>query len=401
MKKWISICMIAILLCSTGCQKNSIKKSKGAGEEFILGQDDQPNFLSTSLAGVETENGYFLLSWILEYFDWKTKEVVPVCNKSECTHTRKDTECSAFNCSMSDEIMYYDNHIYYNNLECTKENALALNLYRMKLDGTEKEKLYDLYVLSNQEQSKVDLLGDMAVHRGYIYYVIQDYDESTKQKISRICRRKLQKDAKAEVIHERKGNDTSCAMGRGYGNGVYFVAYHNEENSETVVEELYKYDIQNETEEKLVSVQEENGLQSLYGYTVMDGDLYYKENDKVMRKEQNTGKETEILDVTEWKTEDTAGTWWLYSDREYLYLDNSEDKKLVVLDTAGKKVDEIIYGNSGTSTISYQGADDKCLFFSIEEENMKVVYYDKKQLGKGTFEVQELFERNGYGELVK
>ena len=80
-KRYILINCFLILILLTGCQKNISNEKENKilkGEEFILGQDDQPNFLSSNIAFSTSEDGYYILDWKLEYFDWKSKSVVPV-----------------------------------------------------------------------------------------------------------------------------------------------------------------------------------------------------------------------------------------------------------------------------------------------------------------------------------
>ena len=71
----------------------------------------------------------------------------------------------------------------------------------------------------------------------------------------------------------------------------------------------------------------DNNYSTLTGYTVVNGNLYYKYNDEVIRRDSKTGEETVIFDIAKEKEEDkeTADVWWLYGDGEYLYLDNYND----------------------------------------------------------------------------
>ena len=391
-------CFLMLILL-TGCQKqetSSIKTEvKSMGEDFILGQDDQPNFLSSNIAFSTSEDGYYILDWKLEYFDWKSKSVVPVCNKTDCDHSDAQ-KCSAYACRGANEILYYEDNIYYARSSYAEEGVMGVTLYRIKKDGTQEEKMYDLYLLSEKKANEIGFTSDMAIHRGYIYYEEVDYDLEKKQRISRLCRRKLEKKAEKEVLQEVQGDDAACSMVRGYGDAVYFVVSHMSEDNETKTEDLCKYDIVSEKSEIVKEFLYENGNNTLFGYTVINGNIYYKEKEKIVWKEKETGKEYTWFDMKEQK-QDKIENCWLYGDREYLYLEgigaleDEREKALFVLDTDGKLVDKIPYGKKNVEQIDYHGADDNGLFFSWQEnDKMTIAYYDKEQLGKGTFETKEL-----------
>ena len=147
----------------------------------------------------------------------------------------------------------------------------------------------------------------------------------------------------------------------------------------------------------------DNNYSTLTGYTVVNGNLYYKYNDEVIRRDSKTGEETVIFDIAKEKEEDkeTADVWWLYGDGEYLYLDNYNDNKkkqletLLVLNTEGEKIDKLPYGGR------FYGADEKYIYFDIPGDDI-VAYYDKTQLGKGTFETKSLLtEDSETGNVIE
>ena len=416
MKQWISICLIVILLCTTGCQKKKISSQKmqaePMGEEFILGQDDQPNYNSSSICPIAIEDGYYIQMDRMEYLDWKSKEIVPVCNKAECEHKPLEN-CNAYNNFSGDTYMYYGGYMYCIDTLVKKDGSQGQALCRIKKDGTDKEKLYDMFALSEDAADDGIALLD-CIHRGYIYYAVERLDTETEKTTATVYRRKLEKNASAEKVFEKTAYAMEIAMIKGYGDAVYFTTYgYKEKSYQDGKEILYKYDIVSGEIEECKKFDYENGESDFRGYTVIDGDLYYKENDQVIYCNQKTGEETVIFDVdkqqTTKDTKEQLSNCWLFSDRTYLYLNNEndmnakeEDKKLIVLDTKGNTVDEIRFSNKDWELATFYGGDDKCLFFSWAEENKQVfAYYDKEQLGKGTFETKALLEKDNETLEVK
>ena len=192
-KTWLAIVMILILISSTGCQQNIGKKN--LGDKFVVGQDDQPNILTGDSGLASSKEGTYIMDCgKLDYFDYKTQSIVPVCNKTECDHNDR-MSCNAYCCGDANEIWYYDDSIYFVGSDYTKEMAEGLSLYRVKKDGTGKEKLYDLYLLSEDVAGEMSAVIDVAIHRGYVYYDEVDYDKEKKEDITRLCRKKLKKNA--------------------------------------------------------------------------------------------------------------------------------------------------------------------------------------------------------------
>ena len=99
LKRILCTSMCIVLLLLAGCQKNeTVKKDKQttAGKnDFVLGQDDQSNLNMSGTPCLQREDGYLLgISNLLEYFDWKTKKVVPFCNRADCSH-ELGSDCTA------------------------------------------------------------------------------------------------------------------------------------------------------------------------------------------------------------------------------------------------------------------------------------------------------------------
>ena len=104
------------------------------------------------------ENGYYMIKDLehIMYFDYATQKEVYLCNKPNCKH--EDESCSSYlNIAEVNEIFYYDQHLYLVNAQ-EASNVVSINdagttsmasdngnpstVYRMDLDGTNREKLF-------------------------------------------------------------------------------------------------------------------------------------------------------------------------------------------------------------------------------------------------------------------
>lgn len=89
------------------------------------------------------------------YFDYKTQKEVYLCNKPNCKH--EDASCSSYlDIGELNELFYYDSHLYLVNSQAagnivvmnfdgstsSAEEGTPTTVYRMNLDGTDKQKLF-------------------------------------------------------------------------------------------------------------------------------------------------------------------------------------------------------------------------------------------------------------------
>lgn len=105
------------------------------------------------------ENGYFYIKddHNIMFFDYDTQKEVYLCNKPNCKH--EDNTCSSYlEIGESNELFYYDHHLYLINAQASgsimsitghgddmvseDQNGTPSTVYRMNLDGTNKEKLF-------------------------------------------------------------------------------------------------------------------------------------------------------------------------------------------------------------------------------------------------------------------
>ena len=182
------ICMIFLLLCLAGCKAEKGEKSKaGKGADIGTEQTEGANqegddkdggknngkdntksnkssaYDDLTMLNSNRENycdtGYYFLeedeAQRIKYIDYETKQEIYLCNKPNCKHDNE--ECSAY-IEDDSELYVYQDSIYLVSssgdrfvmstgeddmpiMDTSKEAAV---IYRMNLDGTEKEKIFEM-----------------------------------------------------------------------------------------------------------------------------------------------------------------------------------------------------------------------------------------------------------------
>ena len=224
MKKLFSMGIVLSLLLAllTGCQ--SPGPEQDLGDKFILGEDNQYYFYLSGAQGTplaESEDCYYFMRngrYICSK-NKETGEVVPLCNKPDCTHDENEmnsdgsSNCNAF-LGSEDTLDYYHGKIYLEGGDS--------KIYEVDSSGTTRKEL-----LSLKEN-----LSFMMVHRGYLYLSFTDYqmkeEDCSKERIKnmsyRVERYRLdQWDGKPEIVYEKKGEWGQINAMFAYRSRAYFI----------------------------------------------------------------------------------------------------------------------------------------------------------------------------------
>ncbi|MBR6007042.1 MAG: DUF5050 domain-containing protein [Clostridia bacterium] len=124
----------------------------------------------------ETEDAYYFIrsgNPFLYCCDKASGESGVLCGKPECIHDQNGDNSNCSGC-ISAQIMslsFYKGKLYYVGLSGDHVSARNLALYRMDPDGTDREKLADLYC-----DSYSLIFLQTFVHRGWLYAVSTDQD---------------------------------------------------------------------------------------------------------------------------------------------------------------------------------------------------------------------------------
>jgi hypothetical protein len=201
--------------------------------------------LSASLPSIaESEHGYYFFSGennsFLYYMDKETLKPTVLCNKPDCLHSdepdgNKRANCNAYFFSCNN-LIYYNKNLYAIG-DDTKSFSTYL-LYQISLDGTSRKVIYKFN----------DVVQRLIIHRGYIYYAIDDFgtisgNEYSTESTCRIYRINIDKIGDGpELVFEGKGIGGIVGYMAGYRNNIYFIYLKYADSTlETMNSYLYKY----------------------------------------------------------------------------------------------------------------------------------------------------------------
>ena len=398
MKKRIIICSIlAVSLLITGCQsKEKVKNSTSTkitmsdSDDYIMEEDACHNFNEYASSIVPEEKGYYyIMNQKLCYYDKSIDKCVYVCSKVDCEHETGNQNCDANIDGFHNCMYHYKDNLYFIQTTSDQNGNFALEMVRVSEDGSERESLYSFLNYVGGE----GLNYNNYIHRGYLYYTVNNEDAGKKEKAT-IYRRALEKDAVEEVYYETEGYGTRLDSFKAYGNELYFVENgFREADEQDAYFSLVKSNIHTKESSTIMDY--------FYGdYERVGENWYYLDlkTDKLICATEQ-GERTEVCDV-----ETVFGTncdTYLQTDGTNLYLytvktseENEEiERSLKIIDTNGKElcvlngVDEFI------------GADDEYLFFekTVDEYSEEVgqevcvdhmYYYKKSDIGSGDYSLR-------------
>ena len=384
----IIICFIAsILLSSCGRQQNAMDTDK-----YLPGQDMQYFSVSDTYKTAsiqETDTGcYVYHNGFIYVYDREQGIIEPLCQKTNCLHDRetdrnKRTECNAYLDNIQENagsvsLMLYKDHIYafYESNDTEPEIHFPGTLVRIATDGSSKD------ILLKADSPDIPML-----HRGYIYYYTQNYQVEEASGIvgeASICRINIESgNAKPEVIFTAPKEVNGYGFLRGYGNHIYFTLhYKNEEGHPST----YVFDLKSKEASEL--------KESLSGYPAWFKERLY------MREflfEEDYNFETPVYRLNwdgsskETVMEKMPQGYAVYSDEEYLYLDNQflcelygTKRQVLVYNEKLEQVDEFTYPGTVDTRITppIGGEKYQYLMYNDEETSEWGLYiWDKSVIG--------------------
>ncbi|MBQ7063960.1 MAG: hypothetical protein IJM90_03620 [Firmicutes bacterium] len=166
-KRWInkgmrqSIMIICIILLCTvlfGCTRPVSLEELFKSEEYLSEYDMPPEYMSMNGRVDRVGQTYYLSTehWI-KFYEMDTHISGFLCNKPECTHDTDTCNANIGYCLRG--IHIYNGYIYW-----IRQNRGSA-LWRMKPDGSEHEKVFDIEI----DTSSISDYS-FAMHRGYFYY---------------------------------------------------------------------------------------------------------------------------------------------------------------------------------------------------------------------------------------
>lgn len=374
MKKQLFVCCILLFVVfGNACKdKESININK---DEVNLETDD--NFCTSDLRGfAKTEKGYYY--WkdeLLYFYDAASGKETVLCSNANCKHNSSD--CDAYYSLHGDCIFYYQNNLYLIQEFSRDNHMIDFNLMKISEDGSKRTTVLTLF----QGKDNTSIGCEAMIHRGYCYFY-QDNFDAEKEVENSLYRVALKQGAKPEKILSTKGYGVTYYM-FGYKQNLYIqTSMFSDSTYAKLINTLRVYQI--ETGE--VTDYELSDFRRLY---IVKDILYYLKDSYIWKMEE--GKEPEKFYDLEG---DILGKLWF--DGTYFYFDNWSDcqikekdaseRKVLVLDTKGKKVDEF------PVELQYEflGGDSQRLFWFDYYMLDKVCVFDTKQIGTDTHDLEEV-----------
>lgn len=398
MKKLLAILIIIggiLTLC--GCQKNikevflPFKDEEGE----VTNNNSDLKFLSN---GATTNDGYYYLTDYsrlnngklakhLMYIDFKTKQEIHLCNNSACTHKTEDCT-SVFNkeeFQFDSKVFIWNNKIYVISKSTDTSGQVAMGvlnetsksnvesskavLYKLNLDGTNREKIYTfddnatiedfvigsgngIYLIAKKVETKYSdgNAYSTSSERKFIYLDLNTKKESTILSMNR------NDNIDWKVIGSTERN--LILHGIDLGGQVTDEEKHNNndlyKNSSDVFALL---DIDNDTLKEVYRVKAPSRT-----YTVDEKNLYYNidGNNKILKIDLKTGKEETLANLSS------------------VWVDRVIDNKLLCITNSGKNpisyFIDVDTGKMTESKLANKSTESYIKIISISQNKILAIY---------------------------
>lgn len=382
---------ITLILCS--CQSDNNEEVYVENYEELIQVSKDIDFGDTSY-NIETDSqnyynfndrqcaavrdGYYTFKILdnldlqLVFIDRDTLKSIPVCSKADCMHD--GIECDAYFDESVYLLNYYDGSLY-TILGDRNENVITYYLYRISLDGSVRQKAFDIY--SADETGSV--YPKFIIHRGYVYCFYENGEDYHMAKI----------DVDGDNLHDIYSIDSE--MGKlyninGYGDGVLFCDRSN-------INETYSYRMlyYSETSDEVYEIADNIYWQ----YAATENGIVYTDGSDIYIV--NTADMTREIFI-----EDISGMVSIKYDGKYLYIDNVgvlwnfeeleksdySSRKIDVYDLNGNLIDTIPVANQGRDA---EIGDEEYIFLTFSENGSSTKKaFDKSQIGTGNHEWREI-----------
>ena len=379
----VTLLVTLVILSFTGCDNINEVTS---GDSYNSVTDSQMTMMGSDPYLIDIakgEKGYYSYKSKFIYFtDLETFESTPLCFKPNCLHN-SDT-CNAF-IGAAYSIAYNDGYIYYNQSGDIDHEHLGVQFYRMKSDGTGKEKLwyYDYMVM------------EWTIHRGYLYYVYEMYENADQGVMASenadvyVYRQKLDEaQSNPEEVYFAKEvyKHSSITCPVAIGNNLYFnVNGFSREDSKLRVDNYIKVNL---TTFEAQCMKLKDGRTMVYP-TLLGNNLVFQTAKKSdgnidYYKTDFNGENPELfMEVSENERLFTDGTF-VYVNNEFGVRMGTDDMWIFkVYDSELKEIDRFNLDLNEYRDSRLLCLDDKVFLF-IEESDLgetEISILDKSELG--------------------
>lgn len=312
-----------VILCMVGCGSNKDKNDGTAVNNGVASNngdiskticintgiynaetDAQSFFIWGSVA--QTKNGfYFFDNRTIMFYDFASKQVVPLCNRPNCTHdVMNSPDCNAIlnendNIAMNYDtltIQFYKGNLYISG--CDKEGYDSI--YKISQDGSTREQYMKLYRsgMTQTVNESYRRSPTFCIHRGYVYYINEMEETQT------IRRMEMGKDD-TEIVYEPQGERATVYRMKAYGDYLVFQTGNFAEDMINIDGRICAYNIKTSEIGTIVN--------DVYNeYHVFNGKVYYTTATEIRCYDMETKEDVAVI-------KGNADYYTFCIDEDYIY----------------------------------------------------------------------------------
>lgn len=273
----------------------------------------------------KVENGYYYINnKKLYFFETEMNESFVVCSSPDCNH--EDEQCCAYVGEYGENMEWgflemgmevTDAYIYMLGYE--QKEVTDVYLYRIRKDGTLKEKVCYLYSTDD-----ATLWYPYKMHQQSLYQFWDNGEECYLEKIDL--------EGHKEIIYDVSNlNKPVISNIAGYGEYVYFdVTWYTDAEQKQVASKLYRYHTKTKEVEEVLKEFVCNTFQLIDEDTILYMDISYN----ILKMDMTTNQTTNLIL--------SSGNYFPFSyDGIYMYIENINEGMVDVYDLDGNKLDSI------------------------------------------------------------
>ncbi len=353
------ICLLIVACCKNSTDNNSDKPTTSGYEDYIIYGSNIDSYIETSTGSYYIDESY------VYYTDRGNTKYVKLCGKPDCKHNSED--CNAYIGPSS--IGAYKDHIYWWRFDFTER---GLSLYRMDLDGSNHEKVKNIF-------SSMSFSYSGKFHRGYLYYTLGESNQDTSNHDKILYKIPLDNESSATELVDSK-DIGPISWFTPVNDDVFISVYENPTHP------LYFYSCKTQKTTKAVDDLVCSGITNLENKA-----LIFREGEGIYELPYSDFKETLEKPV------DFPGDFGIFSVDNYIYLvqyagskTSEEDMMLYVYDPSYDFVDKAVIDIPITNKRGcnlFAVNSDYLLFITANPPLAPEYYIDKSQIGTGNMEL--------------
>ncbi len=252
-----SIVLIMTCLLLPGCTQstgNDLANEVFDTDDMLPRYDSQSKFCLPVSCLVETEQAYYgrvMGTHFLNYYDKESGETGILCGRLDCSHD--DLKCNGYVGWGAIGLSVYDEKIYWTMKDPAEKNTIDHYIWRMNLDGTDRERLQEVRV------PELNTNVIIQIHRGYIYTVgtaLKVVEGRSEEHIQVYAEKMGEEGSFVSILDIVYDSPMPYCNIKLLGNSLYImISHYKDEGNYSLV--LYEWDIQSR---QMITLMEEEGI---------------------------------------------------------------------------------------------------------------------------------------------